>query len=344
MDMKKDKILVTGGCGYIGSHTIIELLQGDQYEPISVDNFCNSSPKALENIKKITGKTVKNYNVDLCNRSDTQGIFDENPDIKGIIHFAALKSVPDSVADPIFYYSNNMGALFTILYMCQKYEIKNLIFSSSCSVYGNVETLPVNEQTPLNQSESPYAETKKMAERVIQDYTKICDCQVIALRYFNPVGAHISGLNGESPINTPTNLVPVITKTAVGEIEQLTVFGGDWNTRDGSCVRDYVHVSDIAQAHILALHYLKNQQNTSNFEIINLGTGHGVTVLEAITSFEKVTGLSLNYRIGERRKGDVEAIYSDISLSTQKLGWKPKYNLDDMMLSAWKWQKSLVSY
>ncbi len=339
--MKKDKILVTGGCGYIGSHTLIELLEGDNYEPISVDNFCNSSPEALENIQKITGKTIKNYAIDLCNRTETERIFIENPDIMGIIHFAALKSVPDSVANPVFYYHNNMGALLTILSCCQKFDIQHLIFSSSCSVYGNVQQLPVNEQTPLNKSESPYAETKKMGERVLQDYTKVADTQVIALRYFNPVGAHISGLNGENPINSPTNLVPVITKTAIGEIEQLTVFGGNLNTRDGSCIRDYVHVSDIAEAHILALNYLKTSKNQANYEIINLGTGKGVTVLEAIQSFEKVSGVSLNYHIGEPRAGDVEAIYSDITLSTKKLGWKPKYNLDDMMLSAWKWQQNL---
>jgi len=339
--MKKNKILVTGGAGYIGSHTIIELLEGGVYEPISVDNFSNSSPEVFQLIEKITNKSVKNYAIDLCDKSQTEQIFIENSDITGIIHFAALKSVPESVEQPLRYYHNNLESLGNILHCCQKFDIPHFIFSSSCSVYGNVEKLPVNEKTPLNQSESPYAETKKMGERILKDFVKTTQTQLIALRYFNPVGAHISGWNGENPINPPTNLVPVITKTAIGEIKQLTVFGDDFNTRDGSCVRDYVHVSDIAEAHILALNYLKDKRNKSNLEIINLGTGNGVTVLEAIEAFERVSGIKLNYRIGERRAGDVEAIYSDITLSHEKLGWKPRYNLDDMMESAWKWQQNL---
>ncbi len=339
--MEKNKILVTGGAGYLGSHTIIELLEGGIYEPISVDNFSNSSPEVFRLIEKITNKSVKNYTVNLCDKSQVEQIFIENPDITGIIHFAALKSVPESVEQPLRYYHNNLESLGNILHCCQKFAISHFIFSSSCSVYGNVEKLPVNEKTPLNQCESPYAETKKMGERILTDFVKTSQTQLIALRYFNPVGAHISGWNGENPINSPTNLVPVITKTAIGEIKQLTVFGDDFDTRDGSCVRDYVHVSDIAEAHILALNYLKDKRNKSNLEIINLGTGNGVTVLEAIEAFERVSGIKLNYRIGERRAGDVAAIYSDITLSHERLGWKPRYDLDDMMESAWKWQQNL---
>lgn len=339
--MAKNKILVTGGCGYIGSHTIIELLEQTSYEVISVDNCLNSSADTMDRIKRITGRDVKNYNVDLCDLAATERIFQENPDLLGVIHFAALKAVGDSVFNPLGYYHNNLESQNNVLRCCEKYGVNNFIFSSSCSVYGNVKQLPVNEDTPLGKAESPYAYTKQIGESMIRDFVRNSQVKCIALRYFNPVGAHVSGLLGENPINKPTNLVPVITQTAIGIMKEFTVFGTDYGTRDGSCVRDYIHVTDIANAHVIALNYLIDGKNSANYEILNLGSGNGVTVLEAINAFQKVTGIKPNYKLGERRPGDVEAIYSDTSLTEKKLGWKPRFNIDDMMESAWKWQLTL---
>lgn len=341
--MSKNKILVTGGCGYIGSHTLIEMLTQTNFEVISADNLLNSSEKTLERIKQITGKSVKNYFVDLCDMAKTEQIFQENPDLVGVIHFAALKSVPESVAKPLFYYRNNINSLLNLLECCEKYGVSNFIFSSSCSVYGNVAKLPVNEQTPLSIAESPYAYTKQVGEVILKDVTKIGGVKGIALRYFNPVGAHKTGLNGENPVNRPSNLVPVITQTAVGIIKEMSVFGYDYDTRDGSCIRDYIHVTDIAEAHIKALYYLIEGKNEAKYEVINLGTGNGVTVLEAIHAFEKVSGVKLNYKLVDRREGDVVAIYSDTTVSEKKLGWKTKIGIEEMMDSAWKWQQLLMS-
>lgn len=338
--LSKGKVLVTGGTGYIGSHTIIELIETTGVEIISVDNYSNSSPATTALIESITGKKIVNHNVDLCNLAATDELFAANPGITGIIHFAAFKSVPESVAHPLTYYHNNIASLVNILQCATKYKVNNFIFSSSCSVYGNIEQLPVTEDTPLPKAESPYANTKQIGEEIIRDYVKVNpSLQAISLRYFNPVGAHPSGRIGESPINPPNNLVPVITQTAVGKIPQLTVFGGDYPTRDGTCIRDYVHVTDIATAHIKALELLVEKKNEDNYLLFNLGTGKGVSVLEAITSFEKISGVKLNYRIGPRRPGDVEAIYSDCTKAEKILGWKPKYDLDDMMETAWKWQQ-----
>lgn len=340
--MSKKKILVTGGCGYIGSHTIIEMLTQTSFEIVSIDSLINSSAKTLDRIKQITGKSIKNYETDLCNLAEVEKIFDENPDFAGVIHFAALKSVPDSVAQPLHYYHNNINSLLNLLKCCAKYGVNNFIFSSSCSVYGNVATLPVSEQTPLSIAESPYAYTKQIGENIIKDFIKNqAQTKAIALRYFNPVGAHTSGLNGENPINKPTSLVPIITQTAIGIIKEMSVFGEDYDTRDGSCVRDYIHVTDIAEAHIKALAYLLEGKNEANYEVINLGTGNGVTVLEAIHAFEKVSGVRLNYKIKGRRDGDVAAIYSDTTVSERKLGWKTSIGIEEMMASAWKWQQLL---
>ncbi|MFY7788026.1 MAG: UDP-glucose 4-epimerase GalE, partial [Thermoflexibacteraceae bacterium] len=270
-------------------------------------------------------------------------VFTENPDIIGVIHFAALKSVPESVAQPLIYYRNNIVSLLNLLEAAKQHNINYFIFSSSCSVYGNVDTLPVHEQLPLQKAESPYAYTKQVGEEILKDFVATSAMQIIALRYFNPVGSHLSGLNGEDPRNPPTNLLPIITQTAAGLRKSITVFGGDYATRDGSCVRDYVHVSDIANAHIVALLYLIEKKNKTNFDVFNLGTGQGVTVLEAIKAFEKVTGKALNYVIGERRAGDVAAIYSDTTKSSQLLCWKTEVSLEDMMLSAWKWQQQLMA-
>jgi UDP-glucose 4-epimerase len=334
-------ILVTGGAGYIGSHTIIELLQKTDSRVISIDNFCNSSAKTYERIKQIANRDFDRYEADLCDLQELEKVIEKCGHITGIIHFAALKSVPESAADPLKYYHNNLQSQINILRCAEKFRINNFIFSSSCSVYGNATELPVNEQTPLQRAVSAYGHTKQVGEEIIHfesEANKALRC--VILRYFNPVGAHMSGLNGEVPISRPNNLVPIITQTASGK-NSLTIFGNDYDTRDGYCIRDYVHVSDIATAHVKALDYLITGNNKSSISLFNLGTGKGVSVLEAIKAFEKVSGKKLPYAIGPRRHGDVVAVYSDISMAKKELGWTPLYTLEDMMLSAWKWQQQL---
>ena len=336
------KILITGGAGYIGSHTIIEILENTNWEVISIDNYSSSSEKTYQRIEKITGKKVTYYNIDLTNLSLTEKVFQENTDIAGIIHFAAFKSVPESVENPLMYYHNNLNSLINILKCQAKYNIPNLIFSSSCSVYGNLTELPVTETTPLNKPESPYAYTKQIGEKMVDDFIKTnANLKAISLRYFNPVGAHKSGLNGEVPIARPNNLVPYITQTAIGKLEQLTVYGGDYSTNDRTCIRDYVHVCDIASAHVKALQKLVEDKNFEQHSIINLGTGIGVSVLEAIKAFEKVSNQKLNYKIGPRRAGDVEAIYANNTKAKELINWTPKFNIDEMMFSAWLWEQNL---
>jgi UDP-glucose 4-epimerase len=335
----KNTIIITGGAGYIGSHTIIELIETTEFNIVSIDNFSNSSPKTFTRIEQITGRKIKNYEINLCDKNEIEKIFEIEKNIIGVIHFAAFKAVGESVENPNKYYHNNINSLLNILECCLKFNVSNFIFSSSCSVYGNLSQLPVKETSPIGKAESPYAYTKQVGEEIIKDYAIANPkFQAIALRYFNPVGAHITGTIGESPINKPNNLVPVITNTAIGKIKEMTVYGNDYTTRDGTCIRDYIHVSDIATAHIKAMMYLIEHKNTGNFSIFNLGTGNGVSVLEAIHSFEKVSGLKLNYIIGPKRAGDVEAIYSDNSFTEKNLNWKPKFNLDQMMESAWKWE------
>jgi len=336
------KILITGGAGYIGSHTIIEIIEKTDFEVISADNFCNSSPDTFTRIENITGKKVKNYNVNLAEATESKRIFEENPDIDGIIHFAALKSVGESVLDPLGYIYNNLNSLINLLQLSQNSNCKYLIFSSSCSVYGNLDKLPVTEETPFSKPESPYGFTKQAGEQILTDFANANPSfKTISLRYFNPVGAHSSGLIGELPLNEPNNLVPVITQTAVNS-KSMTVHGGDYDTRDGTCIRDYVHVTDIAAAHLLALQYLIEDKNKKNHDVFNLGTGEGVSVLEMIQAFEKTSGEKLKYTIGERRKGDVVAIYSDSSKAAQLLGWKTEFGIDHMLESAWKWQQHLL--
>lgn len=338
------QILITGGAGYIGSHTIIEILQNTDWEVISIDNYSNSSSATYDRIKEITGKKIRHYNIDLKDIVATEQVFKENKDIAGIIHFAAHKAVGESVEQPLMYYDNNLNTLANILKCQEKFNVPNLIFSSSCSVYGNTKELPVTEETPLEKTESPYAYTKQIGEVMVNDFMKINKkLKAISLRYFNPVGAHITGLNGELSNTKPNNLVPFITQTAIGKQESLTVFGSNYNTIDGTCVRDYIHVSDIANAHVLALQELINGNISKNHDIINLGTGIGVSVLEAIKAFEKVSGKKLNYSIGEKREGDVEAIYANNQKAKKLLKWTPKLNLDDMMLSAWKWENHLAN-
>jgi UDP-glucose 4-epimerase len=338
----KQKIIVTGGAGYIGSLTIVEILENTDFEVVSIDNYSNSSSKTFDRIEKITGKKVKNYEVDLSDYGATENILKQEKNSIGIIHFAAFKSVPESVINPHKYYHNNINSLLNILECCLNFNIHNFIFSSSCSVYGNINKLPVKEDTPFSKAESPYAYTKQIGEEIIKDYARAnSKLKTIALRYFNPVGAHLSGLIGEDPINKASNLVPIITQTAIGKIKQMTVYGTDYNTRDGSCIRDYIHVTDVAIAHIKALNYLIKEKNKTNFSVFNLGTGNGISVIEAITTFEKVTQQKLNYSIGSRRDGDVGAIYSDTKKSEDELEWKTKFNLNEMMETAWKWEKNI---
>jgi len=313
-------------------------LANNNYQVISVDGFFNSSPKAYEQVQQITGKQFKTYTIDLCNEKEFDKIFTENK-IDGVIHFAAFKAVGESVEQPLKYYHNNIASLVNLLTLCEKHKVNNVIFSSSCSVYGNVQTLPVDENTVIPKAESPYAYTKQVGEEIIKDYTRAFPkLNCIALRYFNPVGAHLSGLIGEDPINPSTNLVPVITETAIGKRKSMNVFGNDYLTRDGSCIRDYIHVTDIANAHIKAMEYIIDKKQKTNYSVFNLGTGNGVSVFEAIAAFEKVSKQKLNYSIVPKREGDVSAIYSDTTLSEQLLQWKPEFTLEQMMESAWKWQ------
>ncbi|MDR6565700.1 UDP-glucose 4-epimerase [Chitinophaga ginsengisegetis] len=334
------KVLVTGGCGYIGAHTIVDLINNG-FDVVSVDSNIRSSTQLLDGIEKITGKKVRNYKVDLCNLEDTNAVFHENRDIVGVIHFAALKAVGESVNEPLMYFQNNLTSLINVLKCVKEYNVPNLVFSSSCSVYGNTKALPVVEETPLGEAQSPYARTKQMGEQIIEDYSRVNETNSILLRYFNPVGAHPSALIGELPLGKPDNLVPVITQTAIGKIPKMTVFGTDYDTRDGSCVRDYIHVMDIAAAHTKALQYLIEHRNSSNCEVFNLGTGNGVTVLEAIKAFEKISGIKLNYTTGPRREGDVISIYANNSKAKEKLNWEPKIGIEDSMRTAWQWEVSL---
>lgn len=335
------KILVTGGCGYIGIHTIVDLIQNG-FEVISIDNFSRSTPAILQSAEKLTGRPIRNYPVDLCDAAETEAVFRDNPDIAGIIHFAAYKAVGESVENPLLYYENNLTSLVNILKCARDFNVPHFVFSSSCTVYGNPDQIPVTEATPQKPAESPYGATKQMGEVMVTDAAKSCGMQAILLRYFNPVGAHPSILLGEVPVGRPANLVPAITQTAIGKLPAMQVYGDDYDTRDGSCVRDYIHVSDIAHAHTLALHFLIDGKNKSQTEIFNLGTGDGYTVLEVIAAFEKVSGQKLNYQLGPRRSGDVVAIYANNNKARQELGWIPKYNLEDMMDTAWKWEQHLL--
>lgn len=334
------KILVTGGCGYIGGHTIVDLVNNG-FDVISVDDLSRGSLRMLAGVETILGKEIKNYKVDLTNLDDTQAIFIENPDIIGVIHFAAFKSVNESVQEPLKYYRNNINSLVNILQCAKDYDVPNIVFSSSCSVYGNAEKLPVDEATTLATAESPYAFTKQIGEVICHDFVKQnAGFNISLLRYFNPVGAHPSVAIGELQ-EKPENLVPVITQTAIGKRADMTVFGNDYDTRDGSCVRDYIHVMDIANAHTKALQYLIANKNKEACEVFNLGSGNGVTVLELINSFEAVSGRKLNYKIGERRAGDVIAVYADNSKACNLLGWKIQYELSQMMDTAWRWEQKL---
>ncbi len=333
------KILVAGGAGYIGSHTIVDLVDKG-FEVVSADNFINSFPESLAGIEKITGKKIKNYAIDLCSEKGVKKVFRENQDIAGIIHFAALKSVEESVQNPMLYFNNNIKALLNLLDYAEDYHAKAFIFSSSCTVYGQADELPVTEHTPMKEAESPYGRTKQIGEYILQDSTLSNNLNIVSLRYFNPAGAHHSALIGEAPKVKAVNLIPVITETAIGKREKCFVHGNDYPTRDGSCIRDYVHVMDLADAHEKALSFVLNDKNKQQYEVFNLGIGAGVTVLEAINAFEKTTRMKLNYEIGPRRAGDILAIYADSHKALIGLEWKPKYTIEDIMTSAWNWEKN----
>ena len=334
-----NKILVTGGCGYIGSHTMVDLMDHG-FDVISVDNLMNATEKPLDGIFKINGKRVKNYQVDLTDDKALANIFAENTDIIGVVHFAALKAVGESVEKPLLYYRNNLIGLLNLLDSMTRYNIPNIIFSSSCSVYGNTTELPVTEMTPKQEAESPYGRTKQMGEDILWDLSKTnSTMNTILLRYFNPAGAHESALIGESPANIASNLIPVITEAAANKRPPLTVFGTDYPTRDGSCIRDYIHVMDLAHAHTLALKHLLSNKNEEKCTVFNLGIGKGVSVLEALSAFEKETNVRAPFILGERRPGDVIEIYADFSKAAYILGWQPKRSIGDIMRTAWEWEK-----
>ena len=334
------KVLVTGGTGYIGSHTIVDLDENG-FETLSVDNGSRSRTETIAAINTITQRYVENAVFNLCNRDALFAFFEQQPNIQGIIHFAAYKSVPESVENPLLYYRNNLESLMNLLEACKRFSIPYFVFSSSCSVYGNVDVLPVTEDTPLQKAESPYAHTKQIGEAIITDFAKTCSTQFVVLRYFNPVGAHSANAIGENPLGTVYNVVPRITGTAIGKFEKLMVFGYDYPTRDGTCIRDYIHVMDIANAHTKALQFLQEKRNKAQVEIFNLGTGNGVTVLEAIQSFERVSGKKLNYELVGRREGDVVSIYANNDKAVHALNWKIRYTIDDMMRTAWNWEQKL---
>jgi UDP-glucose 4-epimerase len=334
------KILVTGGCGYIGSHTMVDLIENG-YEVICADNLSRSSNSIIRGVEQITGRAVRNFAVDLCDEKGARSIFVEHPDISGIIHFAAYKAVGESVEQPLLYYRNNLNSLMNLLACALEFSVPHFVFSSSCTVYGNPENIPVTEESPIKTAESPYGATKQMGETIVSDTSSAHGLKAILLRYFNPVGAHPSKLIGEVPIGKPANLVPAITQTAIGKLPEMKVHGTDYDTRDGSCVRDYIHVSDIAHAHTLALNHLMGEKMKSRCDVFNLGTGNGYTVLEVIAAFEKTSGVPLNYSTGPRRPGDIVAIYANNNKARTELGWIPRYDLDQMMDTAWQWEKKL---
>ncbi|REE83062.1 UDP-glucose 4-epimerase [Lutibacter oceani] len=332
-------ILVTGGLGYIGSHTVVEL-QKEGFEVIIIDNLSNSSIKVLDNIASITGIKPAYFNIDLKDKAAVKNFFTSNK-VDGIIHFAASKAVGESVQMPLEYYENNICSLIYILQELKANHLNNFIFSSSCTVYGQADELPITENAPIKPAESPYGNTKQIGEEIIKDTTKVSDLKAIALRYFNPIGAHESAKIGELPIGVPQNLIPFVVQTAAGIRKELSVFGSDYDTIDGTAVRDYIHVVDLAKAHIIALQRLLDNKNKSQYEVFNLGTGKGNSVLEVIKSFEKVTGKKVNYKLVDKRAGDITAAYADTKYANEELGWKAELSLDDALLSAWKWQETL---
>ena len=334
------KILVTGGLGYIGSHTVVEL-QNTGFEVIIIDNLSNSSLDVIEGITNITKSFPVFVKLDLRFRKDVEQFFDQHNDIEGIIHFAASKSVGESIENPLLYYENNLNTLIYLLKECKKHRINNLIFSSSCTVYGEPDSLPITEDAPVKKAISPYGNTKQISEEIISDMCSVSELKSISLRYFNPIGAHSSAEIGELPIGVPQNLVPFITQTAVGLRDYLSIFGNDYPTPDGTCIRDYIHVVDLAKAHVVALQRLLINKMNIPLEIFNVGTGRGCSVLEIVNAFEKVTDQKLNYKIVDRRSGDVVAVYADIQKANEILGWKSERTMEEALSSAWKWEQKI---
>lgn len=333
------KILVTGGTGFIGSHTVVELVERG-YQPVLLDNLNNSREEVVQAIEKITGKGISFFNIDLCNHNELKKFFTVYK-VDACIHFAAHKAVGESVINPLKYYHNNILSLSNLLEAYVSFGLNNFVFSSSCSVYGDSPVQPVQEDTPLCEAQSPYAYTKQVGERMAQDFVKAYNKSGISLRYFNPAGAHPSALIGEYPLQAPTNLVPVITQTAIGIRKEMSVFGNDYNTPDGTCVRDYIHVMDIAKAHVDAIEFLFREKKSPLYDVFNLGTGRGNTVLEVIQAFERISGQKLNYSIANRRAGDVEKVYAHTKKANEVLGWKAQLSLDEIMRTAWAWEKRL---
>jgi len=331
-----NRILVTGGLGFIGSHTVVELQQAG-YKVVIIDNLYNSKIEVLESITSITGIKPTYFNIDLRNKRAVEEFFSNNS-VDGIIHFAASKAVGESVKNPLLYYENNVSTLVYVLQEMKKHQLTNFIFSSSCTVYGQADELPITENAPVKPAESPYGNTKQIGEEIIKESCKVDSLKAIALRYFNPIGAHETAIIGELPLGVPQNLIPFVTQTAAGIREELSVFGDDYPTKDGTAVRDYIHVVDLAKAHIAALERLINNKNKKDFEVFNVGTGIGSSVLEVIKAFEKVSEKSLNYKIVDKREGDVTAAYADTTFANNELGWKTEKTLEDALLDAWKWQ------
>lgn len=337
----KKYILVTGGAGYIGSHTVVSLI-AEGFSPVIVDDFRNAHPSVIQNLKDITGQEIIHHNLDCCQLSELKEVFQKYP-FEGIIHFAAYKAVGESVELPLKYYQNNLISLMNILQLAQEFSVHNIVFSSSCTVYGEPQdTKIVDENTPLQVPTSPYGQTKMMSEYILKDFQQANpDMKVYALRYFNPIGAHASAKIGELPLGRPNNLVPFITQTAAGILDQLTVFGNDYPTEDGTCVRDFIHVQDLADAHVAAIQTSLSKQGF--FDAVNIGTGKGTSVSELIQVFEKVSAQKLNYRYGERRPGDIISIFANAQKAKQTMNWQAKYSLEDALLSAWNWQKHLMT-
>lgn len=334
------KILVTGGLGYIGSHTVV-VLQEAGYEVIIIDNLSNTSIDVLQGITEITNIPPTFERLDLRIKANVVFFFQKHHDIDGVIHFAASKAVGESVENPLLYYENNINSLVYLLQECKAHGISNFIFSSSCTVYGEPDVLPINEEAPIKKAMSPYGNTKQISEEILRDVCNVSNLNAIALRYFNPIGAHKSALIGELPVGVPQNLVPFITQTAAGIREELSVFGDDYNTPDGSCIRDYIHVVDLAKAHLKAVERLIRAENASKFRVFNIGTGKGNSVLEVVAAFEEVTGKKLNYKIVDRRPGDVVSVYADTKKANEELGWKAAFGLKESLASAWKWEKKV---
>ncbi len=336
------KILVTGGTGYIGSHTVVELQQNG-YEVVIVDNLSNSSKKIVDQITKITGIRPIFHKLDLCDGAELAKFWEEHTDIEGVIHFAAYKAVGESVQYPLKYYHNNLVSLTNLMDVMEQKDCKKLVFSSSCTVYGQPAELPVSENAPVQKANSPYGNTKQIAEEIISDQAYVSSLKAIALRYFNPIGSHETALIGELPLGVPNNLVPFITQTAIGKRELLKVWGDDYDTPDGTAIRDYIHVVDLAKAHVAALERMDKTGEDENFEVFNLGTGNGNSVLDVILTFEQVNGIKLNYQIAERREGDVEKVWADTRKANEVLGWKTQLGLNVALKSAWAWEKNLAN-